>query len=349
MAMQALRYRQAQIFAFDKDEGLVVATYLAGGTHYHLGGATSIGLQPYGHLDASDQERRWAWEWTTKLLQAQRLEPTPAENEEVWAAILRLAAQPRHLRTMTAFHDLLQVQRLKLGLTAFMRGGRYPFFDANADSFSFNTTWTTFEMRALLEQPGALPHALRYKFHRMEQCFDGRPVYIFLDEVRDLLGDPIMGEEIMDWIKERRKFNVSVLLATQELYDVAQTTAYQAVLANCPTKIYLANDNALNPDVKPYYQGCGLSEQAIALIAHATPKQDYLYASPQGIRMFQMVLGPVERLLVAASTREEIAAFHALRHEALKEPLTAAWLRLHGYGREADIYVQHYVQEETHA
>jgi type IV secretion system protein TrbE len=345
MAMQALRYHRAQIFAFDKDEGLAVATHLAGGTQYHLGGANSIGLQPYGRLDESEQERRWAWEWTTKLFQAQRLEPTPAENEEVWAAILRLAAQPKHLRTMSAFHDLLQVQRLKMGLTGFMRGGRYPFFDAAEDSFTFDTTWTTFEMRALLDQPGALPHALRYKFHRMDAQFDGRPTFIFLDEVRDLLNDPVMGEEIMDWIKERGKFNVSVLLATQELSDVAQTKAWQAVLANCPTKIYLPNENALNADVKPYYLGCGLSEHAIGLIARATPKQDYLYATTQGTRMFQMVLDPVARLLCAASTREEIAAFHALRQEPLKEPLTAAWLRLNGYGREADIYCTHYASK----
>lgn len=347
MAMQALRYPGARNICFDKDEGLLVATGLAGGAHYHLGGATSIGLQPLGRVSETEQERRWAWEWLVKLFEAERLSPTPEEKEEIWQAILRLANVPQAMRTMTGFAELLQVQRLKRGLAGFCQGGRYAFFDATEDSFSFDTHWVTFEMREILDQPGALHHALRYKFHRIESLFDGSPIFIWLDEVKPLLTDEIMGSEIMDWIKERRKFNVSVILATQELSDVAQTKAWQAVLANCPTKIFLANPNALSSEVMPYYQACGLSDTHIAIIARATPLQDYFYASPHGNRLYQLRLGEVERLLCAASKQDERTAFKVLMQEAQKEPLPAAWLRSRGQPEAADVFSEYYSQKDT--
>src|SRR5918994_5552252 len=43
MAMQFLRYPDAQVFCFDKDLSLYCATVMAGGAHYHLGGSTTRG------------------------------------------------------------------------------------------------------------------------------------------------------------------------------------------------------------------------------------------------------------------------------------------------------------------
>jgi hypothetical protein len=100
----------------------------------------------------------------------------------------------------------------------------------------------------------------------------------------------------------------------------------------------LPNSAALNPDVVPHYQACGLTEAHIGLLAQARPKQDYLYKTDAGTRLFQLRLGPIERLLCAASTPDEIAMLQALQHAPRTEPLPAAWLRRHGLAEEADLY-----------
>ena len=88
----------------------------------------------------------------------------------------------------------------------------------------------------------------------------------------------------------------------------------------------------------PYYRACGLSEAHIAILAQGRQKQDYLYKTDAGTRLFQLWLGPVERLLCAASTVEEIAALQELQEKPLHEPLPAAWLRLNGLAEEAEVY-----------
>jgi type IV secretion system protein VirB4 len=102
--------------------------------------------------------------------------------------------------------------------------------------------------------------------------------------------------------------------------------------------VFLPNSAALNPDVLPHYRACGLTDAHIGLIAASRQKQDYLYKTEAGTRLFQLRLGPVERLLCAASTPQEIAALRALQEQPLHEPLPAAWLRSNGLIEEAEVY-----------
>jgi type IV secretion/conjugal transfer VirB4 family ATPase len=348
MMSQFWRYQPTpQVFCFDKDYALYACTLLHGGVHYDLGGEASLGLQPLGRLDLGEQEQRWATQWLGHVLQSQGLTLAPEDREQLWVAVQRLAAFPAPMRTLTGYAECLQDQRLKRALAPFLTGGPYAFLDAEQDAIG-DHDWTTLEMRKLLDMPDAIPHVLRYRFHRMSERFDGRPTLIVLDESRKLLADPVFGPEILDFLKERAKVNVSVILSTQEIADAASTAAWQAIQASCKTWLYLPNKAATHPPVAAFYKDCGLTEMQIQLLALSTPKQDYLYKSDAGMRRFQLVLSPVERALVAASTLEEITAFRALTQEIRKESLVAAWLRHQSLGLEAAIYTQHYDREVSH-
>lgn len=337
MAMQFLRYANAQVFMFDKDFSLYCATLMAGGAHYHLGGTSQRGFQPLGNIDAGDSELRWAQEWVQDLFLAQDLPVTPEEKDEIWKALQALARLPRPWRTLSVFREVFAVNHLKQGLDAFVTGGRYSFFDASQDSFHVEQ-WTTFEMNELLQLPGAVPHALSYIFHQLEARFDGRPTIVFLDEAWQYLSHPIFAPKIAEWLKSKAKQNVSVVLCSQETVDASRTAVWQAIKGNCDTWVFLPNSAALDPDVVAHYHACGLSDGQIALIAQARPKQDYLYTSEAGTRLFQLRLGPIERLLCAASTPEERTALRALSLQTLDEPLPAAWLRANGLADKADMY-----------
>jgi type IV secretion system protein VirB4 len=339
MAMQFVRYPQAQVFLFDKNYALKCVTLAAGGAHYALGGDATRGVQPLGRIDRSEAERRWAQEWLQDLFTAQGFVLTPDEQGEIWQALQRLAQQPPPLRRLSVFHTLFQVQRLKPALQAFMEGGRYAFFDAPTDSFDVQQ-WTCFETNELLELPAAVPHALSYIFHRLEARFTGVPTLVALDEGWKYLDHPVFAPKIADWLKARAKSNVAVVLSTQEVFDAERTTLWQAIQGSCATWVYLPNPAALNEDVLPYYRKCGLTDAQIALIAHSRPRRDYLYVSPAGCRLFQLPLGAVELALCASSTPEDLVrmAEVSARHHERGEPYPAAWLRAKGLDWAAEIF-----------
>jgi type IV secretion system protein VirB4 len=226
-----------------------------------------------------------------------------------------------------------------------MEGGPYDFFDASEDSLAFSA-YTTFEMKHLLALPDALPHALRYIFHRIESRFDGSPTLIVQDECHLLHADPTFSVENIKYCKEGRRFNVATLFASQELFYLQALHTWQAMKGAIKTWLWTPNDKAEDADVTAFYASCGLSPHHCAVLARSTPKQDYLYQSDAGMRRFQLTLSPIERLLCAASTVDEIAQLRSLSQAPKREPLPAAWLRLNGYFEEADIYNDHYVKDQ---
>lgn len=348
------RYPGAQIICFDKDYALYPCTVLHGGLHYDLGGADSLGLQPLGRGDLGTQELRWQQGWVEKLITSQHVRLEPGDSEQIWEALRRQARMPVEFRTLTMFRSFLQESRLKEAFAPFVRGeaghedGPYAFLDADHDTMAMSE-WTTFEMRKLLEMEAALPHVLRYRFHRIAERLDGRPTLISIDEVRKLLQDPVFGPEILDFLLERAKAGVNVLLSFQEVAHYSKSVAAEAIFSNTVNWFFLPNDMALTDQVQPYYEMCGLTEEEIHRIALATPRQDYLYKSPIGRRLFQLKLTPLQRALLAASTPEEIATLRRLLQEQGKEPLVSRWLRTQDLEIEANIFRDHYWPKEVAA
>lgn len=343
---QFLRYAGAQVFGFDVDYQLYCPTMLIGGSHYDLGTSNGARFHVLGRVDESEDERRWAQGWLEHLFTAQGLPPTPEEQLEIFAALGRVAQRSPALRTLSTFVDCLQVTRLKPALRPFLRGGAYPYLDAPSDSFRLDW-WTMFEMREILKQPTALPHVMSYIFHRLEERFDGRPTFIVMDEVATIFAHTIMQQVGADYLKTKAKKNVSVLLSWQEIVDASTLHIWQAIQASSDIELYLPNDKALNTDVRPHYEQMQLQPGHIQAIAMARPLQDYFYKSQQGSRLFQLRLSPLERLLCAASSQEEIAVMRELVRTPRTESLCATWLRHWGYDTEADIFEEDYACQRS--
>jgi type IV secretion system protein VirB4 len=335
MVRQGFRYPGMRMCLFDRDNALKAVTLLHGGQHYALGSASSLRLPILADIDTTDQQQ-WATVWLEHVLTGEGLAPEPDERRELWRTVQMLAELPRHARTLSMARQLLQVTRLKVGLEPFCEGGEYSFCDGSTQTVAWDQRLLCFEMSGLMTKPRALAAVLSYCFQQLDTYWlTGVPVVMVIDEAKWLLDVQRFLGELEVWLKARAKKNLSVWLATQELYDLQRTTLWQAVLASMPTKLLLPNPQALRAAVRPFYTEIGVADHGLRQLVQAQPFRDYLYVSPLGTRLFQCTLSPAERLLCAASRLEELAVLETMAATMPAPDLPAAWLRHWGYGEEA--------------
>lgn len=344
MCRQWFRYTGARMCLFDRDNALKIATILGGGLHYDLGSTSSagrLGFQPFRNVHL-EQERAWLATWVETLLRGEGLPPTPDERGELWESLGALARLDPALRTFSMFRRVMQIPRLKVGLEPFCRDGPLDLLDANADAFSLEARLVCFEMKALQDtKPRAVGPIFSLLFHRLEtDWFTGDPVAIVVDEVKWVWAVPEFQNEGDVMLKTRAKKNVALWLSGQEIFDLARTDSWQAMQGSIPTKICLPNAQALAPSVRPFYEELGMDESEIQGISTGQIRRDYFYHSLHGNRRFQLELSPVERLLCAASTLEELHVFDELRSTVPPDDLAAAWLRHWGYDDAAATLTQ---------
>ena len=96
-----------------------------------------------------------------------------------------------------------------------------------------------------------------------------------------------------------------MVFATQSLADIERSAIAPALIESCPTRIFLPNDRALEPQAKSVYERFGLNSRQVEILATATPKRDYYAQSARGNRLFELGLGPVALALCGASSPED--------------------------------------------
>ena len=145
-------------------------------------------------------------------------------------------------------------------------------------------------------------------------------------------------------MKTLRKKNASVVFATQSLADIEGSAIAPAIIESCPTRLFLANERALEPQISQVYRRFGLNDRQIEIIASATPKRDYYCQSALGNRLFDLGLGPLALAFAAASQRSDLNAITAILEGFGPDGFAAAWLRHRGLGWAAEI-----VEAELHS
>ncbi|MGY4346693.1 type IV secretion/conjugal transfer VirB4 family ATPase [Bradyrhizobium sp. GM7.3] len=341
MAIQFRRYRKSQIFAFDFGGSIRTAALAMGGDWHDLGGSLSnsaedsVSLQPLARIgDAA--ERAWAAEWVTAILAKEGVTIDPTAKEHVWSALTSLASSPVEERTITGLTALLQSTALKQALQPYCVGGSSGrLLDAEAEQLGFASV-QAFETEGLIGA-GAAPAVLTYLFHRIEGRLDGRPTLLIIDEGWLVLDDPAFAQQLREWLKTLRKKNASVVFATQSLSDIDASNIAPAIVESCPTRIFLPNERAIEPQITAIYQRFGLNDRQIEIIARATPKRDYYCQSRRGNRLFELGLGPVALAFCAASSKADHAAIERLLAEHRRDDFMPAWLADHELLWAADL------------
>jgi type IV secretion system protein VirB4 len=341
MALQFRRYPRAQVFAFDFGGSIRAAALAMGGDWHDLGGALSddaaepVALQPLARIDDA-AERAWAAEWLAAILAKEGVGVDPAAKEHLWSALGSLASAPIGERTLTGLAVLLQSQTLKQALQPYCLGGPYGrLLDAEAERLGEGEV-QAFETEGLTAS-GAAPAVLSYLFHRIEGRLSGQPTLIIIDEGWLVLDSPAFAQQLREWLKTLRKKNASVVFATQSLADIETRAIAPAIVESCPTRIFLPNERAIEPQISAVYRRFGLGDRQIEILSRATPKRDYYCQSRRGNRLFDLGLGDVALAFAAASAKSEQLRIAELTAEHGRKGFAAAWLRARDLGWAADL------------
>jgi type IV secretion/conjugal transfer VirB4 family ATPase len=341
MALQFRRYPNAQVFAFDFGGSIRAAALAMGGDWHDLGGALSddatepVALQPLGLIDDA-AELAWAAEWIANILKRETIIITPEAKDHLWSALTSLASAPVAERTLTGLSVLLQSQTLKRALQPYCLGGPYGrLLDAETERLG-EAEVQAFETEGLIGTSAA-PAMLAYLFHRIEARLDGRPTLLIVDEGWLALDDEGFAEQLREWLKTLRKKNASVIFATQSLSDIDGSAIAPAIIESCPTRLFLPNERAIEPQITAIYRRFGLNDRQIEILARATPKRDYYCQSRRGNRLFELGLGRVALAFTATSSKSDQADIKQILKDHGRESFVAGWLRHRGLAWAADI------------
>jgi len=341
MALQFRRYPKAQVFAFDFGGSIRAAALAMGGDWHDLGGALSddaaepVALQPLAKVDDAS-ERAWAAEWLAAILAKEGVAIDPAAKEYLWSALGSLASAPAGERTLTGLAVLLQSQALKQALQPYCLGGPYGrLLDAEAERLG-EADVQAFETEGLTAS-GAAPAVLSYLFHRIEGRLSGQPTLIIIDEGWLVLDSPAFAQQLREWLKTLRKKNASVVFATQSLADIETSTIAPAIVESCPTRVFLPNERAIEPQITAVYRRFGLNDRQIEILSRATPKRDYYCQSRRGNRLFDLGLGDIALAFAAASAKSDQLRIAELMEAHGRAGFAAAWLRARDLDWAADL------------
>ena len=343
MALQFRRYPRSQIFAFDFGGSIRAAALAMGGDWHDLGGALAddvaepVALQPLARIDNAG-ERAWAADWIATLLARETVAITPELKEHLWSALTSLSSAPTVERTITGLSVLLQSNALKQALQPYTVAGPWGrLLDAETERLG-EAEVLAFETEGLIGA-GAAPTVLSYLFHRIEDRFDGRPTLLIIDEGWLALDDKGFAGQLREWLKTLRKKNASVIFATQSLADIDGSAIAPAIIESCPTRIFLPNERALEPQIATIYRRFGLNDRQIEILSLATPKRDYYCQSRRGNRLFDLGLSEVALTFAAASSKTDQAAIAGALAAHGREGFAAAWLRGKGLDWAVDMLV----------
>lgn len=341
MALQFRRYPRSQVFAFDFGGSIRAAALGMGGDWHDLGGALAddaiepVALQPLVTIDDA-AERTWAAEWIGAILAREGVSVTPEAKDHVWTALNSLASAPPAERTLTGLSVLIQAAALKRALQPYCLGGPFGrLLDAEVEQIGDDDV-QAFETEGLIGT-GAAPAVLSYLFHRIEGRLDGQPTLLIVDEGWLALDDPTFGARLREWLKTLRKKNTSVVFATQSLADIETSAIAPMIVESCPTRLFLPNERAIEPQILAVYRRFGLNDRQIEIIARATPKRDYYCQSRRGNRLFELGLGEIALAFTAASSKTDHAGITEVMAEQGRYWFAAAWLRRKGLGWAADL------------
>ncbi len=349
LALQWMKYRDAQVFFFDKGRSSRVSTLCMGGTFIELSvKQTQVTFQPLARIDEPG-EFEFCLTWLEELFSLEGVHVDAELRSVMRTALDSMRSTPKSMRTLTTLWLGLQHPDLRLALEPYCRGsqGKGPYADMwdNADEHFGVTRFTALELGELMDSsPRLIAITLRYVFHRLEKRFeDGHPTLLILDEAWIFLDHPLFAPRMRLWLKTLRKYNVYVVFATQELVDALNSSIAPTLIQNCPTKILLANSQSMNPDIQESYKRLGLTLPQIETLSrlNTTDGEDkdvqYFFYNTLGSRVFRLGLSPLELALAGNSPEVQARLDAAIRlAHSRGESVCATYLEASGFTHYAN-------------
>ncbi|MFH0754236.1 MAG: hypothetical protein V2A70_06700 [Candidatus Omnitrophota bacterium] len=348
IANSALRYENAQVFFFDKGYSQFALTHALGGCFYDiLDDDGKLAFCPLAKIDDA-KEQIWASEWIEQLVKLQDVVVTPQIRADIDQAIRDTSKTPS--RTLSDLYLNTQNQVIQQALSQFVtikQGFMAGLLDAKQDGLQ-KSFWQTFEISRLMSMDSRrTTPVLLYLFHQIQRAMDGRPTFVIIDEGWMIMLNDLFMDYWIEFLRTARKNNACIILATQSLSDVVKAGAFSVINESCPTKIFLPNPAAKDPDCQGFYEAFGLNERQVEIIAQAESKRQYYFTAQNlGDRLIDLGLSPLELAFYAVGA----APADRLEIKKLQEEhgakWVAQWLRQKGLKEDAHEWLK--VQAKIH-
>lgn len=307
------RYRNAQVFVFEKGMSQFALVNACGGDHYDiLGDNEGLGFCPLSDVE-KEGEDIWACDWIETLLELQGIKVDPKIRNDVYEAVGALKSDKS--KTLSNLYTNVQNLSIKEALEPFIdikKGIMSELLDKESDGLS-TSNFQVFEIEKLMNKDDRLTvPILLYLFHKIEKRLNGNPTLIILDEAWLMLKHRLFSQKIEEWLRVLRKNNAAVVFATQSLSDIISSPLKPVIEENCLTKIFLPSPSANSHNVKPIYDSFGLNASQIDIISKAIPKLQYYYTSADGQRLIELSLGDLALCFLGVSNKEDIKTIKEL-------------------------------------
>jgi len=331
MAMAWTGLPGARVRWIDLDYSSFVAAHALDADYRELGIEGTPALCPLEHAGTPDEDEfllafftRLFARWQTAL---------SAEQQEELAHAIELGAS-QGLRRIRHLAGLIQDLALRRILNQYSEAGPWGHLFDGEPRRHRDSLVRVYETRGLiaLGERAAAP-ALEWLLHEIERECAGAPTLIFVDEAWRLLSDPVSSDWFYAALRTLRKRNAGIVMATQSVTEIAASPYCNLLLESCPAKIFLPNPEARGEHVRDSYQKLGLTRRQIEIIARATPRAQYYYASPLGSRLFNLDLGPIALALCGATGHPDLRRARELLAQG--GDFLAAWLTERGVGELA--------------
>jgi len=311
MIAQWLKYKNAQVFAFDVDMSMYAITKGVGGNHFEIGaedtnGFATVTFMPLRDIDTA-AGRAWAVNWVELCVELQGVTITPAHHNAIDMAMKLLVDSDS--RTITEFVSNLQNRELTEAMGYYVIGGTAGYILDGATETAVFGNVNVFELRQLMQMGNkVIIPTLTYIFRSIERALDGRPTLIPFDETWLAFAHPTIRDRLFDWLKTTAKKNASVGMATQSVVDAIKSGIVETILDSTATKILLPSPEIGSAVNRPFYESTlGLNPREIQLLVEGRQKKQYYYTSSVGRRMFELNLRPKTLAWVGRSTPDDVA------------------------------------------
>ncbi len=326
LAAQAQKFSPRTIL-FDKDRGSEIFLRALGGRYERITRGAPTGFNPL-RLPDNAVNRAFVRDWLSILVEADGAE----EEAAIAKAVDEIYAHGPELRRLRFMRDLLgggrrpQAGDLPTRLDPWIFDGEKAWlFDNRDDELDFGSRVLGFDMTELLEDRRLRTPVLLYLFHRIEDCLDGSPTMILIDEAWKALDDPMFAARIRNWMKTLRKRNAMIGFATQSAADALDSSIASAIVEQTATAIFMPNNKARE---EHYCKGFGLSLQELEFI-RSLPVHSRCFLVRQANRsvVVRLDLNGMPDLLTVLSGRESsVRRLDELRASVGDDP--ASWYPL---------------------
>lgn len=266
------KYRRPESFApgatkkrftsvvFDKDRSAEMSIRLQGGSYFRFRSGEKTGLNPFA-LAPTKRNRNFLKKLMRMICTRDGKPLDPRDEERLSEAVDTIMLDyPPELRRngisrmLEVLHEAptkdARMNGLRIRLQQWAQGGEFGWvFDNDVDTFDIdNIDNFGIDGTEFLDDKDVRSPLTFYLLYRVTSLLDGRRLVIFMDEFWKWLQDPEFSKFALDMLKVIRKLNGIFFPATQSPEEMCKHEISAAIIEQCSTRIFMANQQAKEYD-----------------------------------------------------------------------------------------------------